>query len=88
MFLWVRLLVEYLHLPALTLRERLEAIRNLNRLEGADALYNAILEGLECQFAGRSRINVRRIFQWVARARRPLHVDELRVAVSVPLDGP
>jgi hypothetical protein len=88
MFLWVKLLVEYLRLPALTLRDRLEAIRNLNRLESLDNLYNAILDGLERQFPGKSGLNVRRIFQWVTCARRPLHLDELSVAVSAPLDGP
>jgi hypothetical protein len=85
MFLWVRLLVDYLRLPALTLRERLFAIRNLNRLEGLDALYNAILDGIESQ----PRISVqaiKHIFQWVAYGRRPLHIDELRALATIPLD--
>lgn len=38
MFLWVRLLVEYLRLPVLTPRERNDAILHLNRLEGLDKL--------------------------------------------------
>lgn len=88
MFLWVRLLVKYLGLPVLTLRERQDAILNLNRLEGLDALYNAILDSLESQFPRRSQPIIRRIFQWVAYAQRPLHIDELRVAISIPLNRP
>ena len=86
MFLWVRLLVEYLRLPSLTLRDRLDAIKNLNRLEGLNSLYDAVLEGLETQFSGQSRINILRVFQWIAHSQRPLKVDELCHAVSVPTD--
>jgi hypothetical protein len=85
MFLWVRLLVDYLRLPALTLRERLYAIRNLNRLEGLDALYNAILDGIDSQ-PRKSVLAIKHIFQWVAYGRRPLHIDELRALATIPLD--
>jgi hypothetical protein len=86
MFLWVRLLMEYLALPALTVRERLEAIKNLNRLEGLDALYDAILNSIKSQFPTYAQQRITRIFQWVIRAQRLLHVDELRTAVAVPYD--
>lgn len=43
MFLWVTLLVENLYIasPALTMSQRHHTIKNLNRLEGLDALYEA-----------------------------------------------
>lgn len=88
MFLWARLLIEYLRLPVWTLRERQDAIFSLNRLEGLDALYDAILASLKSQFPRKSHSTIMRIFQWVMRARRPLEIKELAIAVSIPLDRP
>ncbi|KAH0542496.1 hypothetical protein FGG08_003092 [Glutinoglossum americanum] len=88
MFLWATLLVEYLQSPALTIRQRQDAIENLNRLEGLDALYGAILQTLQLRFPMKARLNIRRAFQWVARACRPLHINELQTVIAIPLCGP
>jgi hypothetical protein len=86
MFLWARLFIEYLQFPALTMRQRSNAINDLNRLEGLDALYNAILLSLIEQSPKQARMNTRLAFQWVAWSYRPLHVDEFSCAMSIPLD--
>jgi hypothetical protein len=88
MFLWATLLVEYLQSPALTMRQRWEAIDNINLLEGLDALYEAVLHTVQLRFPATARLNIRRIFQWVARACRPLHINELQNIVAIPLNGP
>jgi hypothetical protein len=88
MFLWARLFIEYLRLPVWTLRERQDAIFSLSRLEGLDALYDAILASLKSQFPRKSHSTIARIFQWVTRARRPLKIKELAIAVSIPFDRP
>lgn len=85
MFLWTRLLIEYLRLPSLTTRDRVDALDHLNRLEGLDSMYRAILSGLEMQFPGASIKSVCRLFQLVAYSERLLELDELRCAISVPL---
>ncbi|KEF56254.1 uncharacterized protein A1O9_07835 [Exophiala aquamarina CBS 119918] len=84
MFLWVRLFIDFLQLPASTLRERIDAIENLNRLDGLDSLYCAILDRIAVKFPGKSRKNVQRMFQWVAFALRPLHTNDLQIAVAIP----
>jgi len=81
MFLWARLLIEYLRLPVWTLRERQDAIFGLSRLEGLDALYDAILASLKSHFPRKSHSTITRIFQWAMRARRPLKINELAIAV-------
>lgn len=87
MFLWARLLMDYLKLPSLTTRDRVNALDHLNRLEGLDSMYRAILSGLERQFPGNSIKSVCRLFQLVAYGERLLQLDELRCAISVPLDS-
>ncbi|KAL1874561.1 hypothetical protein Daus18300_003580 [Diaporthe australafricana] len=87
MFLWTRLLMEYLRLPSLTTRDRVDALDHLNRLEGLDSMYRAIMSGLEKQFPGASVKSVCRLFQLVAYSERLLELDELRCAISVPLDS-
>ncbi len=86
MFLWTRLLLDYLSLPSLTVAERMDAVKNLNRLEGLDVLYTAILASVEAYFSGPSLANVCRLFQYVAYSNRPLSVDEAHHTVSVPLN--
>ncbi len=86
MFLWVKLLFEYLRLPTLTLRRRLDAIANLNSLQGLDKLYTAIVASLETQFQGDTDSTVANLFCLVAKSKRPLHISEVSVALTVPLD--
>ncbi len=68
---------------SLTVAERMDAIRNLNRLESLDALYM-----LEPRFSGASLASVCRLFQFVAYSHRQLTLSELKAAVSVPHDRP
>jgi len=86
MFLWVSLLFDYLQSPALSVRERLDALENVNRLEGLDALCSTILAALKRRYHGKSRTNIRRAFQWVAHAVRPLRIVELNTALNIPVD--
>jgi hypothetical protein len=86
MFLWVTLLIEYLQSPSLSARQVSEAVSNLNRLQGLDSLYTAILEALENQTSAEAKANTARAFQMVAFSYRPLRVRELNCAMTIPLD--
>jgi hypothetical protein len=86
MFLWASLFLEYLQSPALTIREKWDALENLNRLEGLDALCSRILDSLNQRYHGKARTNIKRVFQWVAHSFRPLHIVELNNALDTPLD--
>ena len=88
MFLWATLLVEYLSLPALSVRQRQEAIDNLIRLEGMDAIYTAILNSLTTRTCGQAKGNIIRLFQLVAWSYRPLLVGELECALAILPDRP
>ena len=86
MFLWVTLLVDYLASPGLTKNQRRNTVENLNRLEGLDSLYSAIIRSLASRFTGEARENVQKLFQWVSCSFRPLLVSELQCAIAIPLD--
>lgn len=86
MFLWVTLLIQYLQSPSLSTRQVSEAISNLNRLQGLDSLYTAILRTLEHQASAQAKVNTARAFQLVAFSYRPLRVSELECAMVIPLD--
>ncbi|KAL4879912.1 hypothetical protein BJY04DRAFT_219717 [Aspergillus karnatakaensis] len=88
MFIWVFLLLQYLSCPALTIKQRREAIEDLNRLEGLDNLYIAIFTGLGQEFPQTASFNVQRLFQWVTCCSRPLHIRELEVCISIPTHRP
>ncbi|KAJ8115345.1 hypothetical protein OPT61_g2995 [Boeremia exigua] len=66
MFLWIRLMTSFLNSPALTRRQRSEAVLNITVPEGIDI----------------ERDLARRVFAWLIHCKRPLTVRELRVAVS------
>ena len=83
MFLWAVLFVDYIQSPYLSLRDRHQAIHNLNRLEGLDMLYAAILQTLAGRVE-RARMHTLGTFQIVLHSMRPLHVSELRHAIAVP----
>ncbi|KAF2185894.1 hypothetical protein K469DRAFT_687714 [Zopfia rhizophila CBS 207.26] len=86
MFLWARLFISYLQSPMLSVRQRSEAMENMNRLEGLDSLYRAILESLEHQYSRQAKDNISRAFQLVAFAYRPLTVKELQYALAITPD--
>lgn len=84
MFLWATLFSNYLQSCVLTVDDRLEAINQYSYLAGLDALYTAILKDITTRFPEpREQANIRRAFQWVAGATRPLLVEELRVASGI-----
>ena len=68
------------------MRERWDALENLNRLEGLDTLCSTILASLKDRYHGNARTNIKRAFQWVAHAFRPLCVVELNTALNAPLN--
>lgn len=85
MFLWAVLLMSYLLSPHLSYRQRYDAIRDLNRLEGLDTLYAEIIRSLRLSSQGPKLATVR-AFEMVMRSYRPLHITELYYAVVTPWD--
>ena len=83
MFLWAVLMSNYLSLPCLTPNERLDAIHQLNRFEGLDAMYNRILNEIHNWMPKKQQIKVTLIFQWLAVAKRSLTAEALRAGLAV-----
>ena len=84
LFLWARLLMDYLECPALTPGERLRAISQLYLLEGLHPLYTEILGTIQTKYR-EEKDTAYRAFQWITVAHRPLKVSELRTALAVQL---
>lgn len=82
MFLFAKLMVAYLHSPALSPVERLRVIENLSMLEGLDNMYEHTTQHLETRFS-KERELVHKIFRLIAVSIRPLTVAELRVALAL-----
>ena len=87
LFLWARLMVSYLQCPALSPRERKDAINTLNLLEGLDAMYSKIIEVISKRLQPERRTAFR-VFQWLVVTYRPLQLTELRAALAVRLQKP
>ncbi|KAI9666614.1 MAG: hypothetical protein M1821_004550 [Bathelium mastoideum] len=83
MFLWARLLIEYLRCDTFTPQDRMEALLSLNNFEGLDRLYGAILQKLHQRLPANGRLTVHKAFAWVAGAFRPLLIDEFKVAIAI-----
>ncbi|KAL9092252.1 MAG: hypothetical protein Q9165_004426 [Trypethelium subeluteriae] len=83
MFLWARLLIEYLRCDTFTPQDRMEALFSLNNFEGLDRLYGAILQKLHQRLPANGRLTVQKAFAWVAGAFRPLLIDEFEIAIVV-----
>ncbi|KAF2739919.1 hypothetical protein EJ04DRAFT_572652 [Polyplosphaeria fusca] len=81
MFLWIRLMLNYLNSPALTRRKRAEAIMNVNVPEGLDSIYDRIMHLIDQSNAPEKDLACR-VFTWLLHSRRPLATRELQVAVS------
>jgi hypothetical protein len=86
MFLWATLFMGYLQSEYISVRERSNAIRDMNRLEGLDSLYAEILDRLVQRSTGGARANMSHAFELVLHSFRPLHIDELQYAIAVPMD--
>ncbi|KAM5357150.1 hypothetical protein ACJZ2D_016563 [Fusarium nematophilum] len=86
MFLWTRLFMKFLESPSLSLSARWKIIQDPTGFGGLHNMFQAIFEKIENDYQGPARVNIRRAFQWVLGASRPLHVNELRVAIGQELD--
>ena len=82
MFLFARLMIEYLNSPALTPLQRLEEIDGLTSLEGLSTMYGRVVKTLMNRYANEKDV-VKMTFQLLAAAKRPLKVDEIRTALSL-----
>ncbi|KAI1123005.1 hypothetical protein F5Y10DRAFT_270507 [Nemania abortiva] len=86
MFLWAKLFLDYVQSPNLSARQKRNAIENISRLEGLDALFSAILRSLALNNTQDARMNATKALGITAYAHRPMHVDELMYAVAIPFD--
>ncbi|KAL3473036.1 hypothetical protein BJX99DRAFT_261719 [Aspergillus californicus] len=85
-FLWIKLLTVFLGSRMLTKAQRVDALDNLNRLQGLDKLFDQIERKIKTGLSELDQDTIRRAFRWVLGASRPLVVEELQVAVVIPLD--
>lgn len=82
MFLWARLMVNFLNLVVLTPARRLRVITDVVSPEGLEDMYDRILAAIEksgtttCSFA-------KRVCTWLCHAARPLEIDELERALML-----
>ena len=83
MFLWARLLIEYLRCDTFTTQDRMDALFSLNNFEGLDRLYGAILQKLHQRLPANGRLTVYKAFAWVAGAFRPLLIGEFGSAITI-----
>ncbi|KAL1605045.1 hypothetical protein SLS60_004588 [Paraconiothyrium brasiliense] len=81
MFLWVRLMLAYLNSPALTRRQRSEAIMNITTPEGLEQMYDRIVVLIQGKNSAERGL-ASRIFVWLLYSKRPLTTQELQVAIS------
>ncbi|RWA13325.1 hypothetical protein EKO27_g1772 [Xylaria grammica] len=79
MFLWARLMVQYLRSPNLLISERIEAISETNLPENLDKMYSRILS-LASKSPKRAA-RVKCILSWLYQSIRPVNVLELEEAL-------
>jgi hypothetical protein len=82
MFLWIKLFMGYLRLPSLTMSQRWNSIKNPGEFRGLDSLFAGIIQAIEAEYPAPARTTIRRAMHWVSMGMRPLHIDELRTAIS------
>lgn len=85
MFLWARLMLMYLKSPALTPKQRLKTVDNINLPEGLEPMYLRML-GLIAQAPECELHLAMTIFTWLAGARREISEVELQEAIRIVLD--
>jgi hypothetical protein len=81
MFLWIRLMITYLNSPALTRRQRIDAIMRITTPEGLEQMYDRITLLIQGKNTAERNLAVR-IFVWLLNSRRPLTTRELQVSIS------
>lgn len=84
LFLWAKLMVNYLQCVALTPRDRAYAIENLNSFEGLDKMFGKILSFIWSQ-SSVQREAAFKVFQLLIACYRPLIAKEMHVALAVRL---
>ena len=80
MFLWAKLLVNYLNSPALSPNDRFKVLAGVQHLEGIDNLYQSILQKVVQKFKKEKQLAMN-IFKWLTFALYPLSIDELHTAI-------
>ena len=82
LFLWARLMVNYLECIALTPRDRADAIKNITSFEGLDNIFEKIILLIRSQPL-RQQETAFRVLQLLQVACRPLILQELEAATAV-----
>lgn len=82
MFLFARLMLEYLRSPALSPTDRLNEIRNLTFVEGLESMYERITNTLAKRFL-KEKIIVSKILRFLTVALRPLRIGEIRTTLAI-----
>lgn len=88
MFLWVTLFMDYLFLPFHSSSGRWKDMKDPSRFEGLHNLYDEIFHALQNNYPTAVRTKLRKALQWTCSAIRPLHVEELRIAIEIEPDDP
>jgi hypothetical protein len=81
-FLWTRLMAQYLERRALSPNERLEAILEPDEFKGLHGIYTKIINALELGYNKEIAI-IQKIFGFIAVSLRTLSVPELQTAVAI-----
>lgn len=82
MFLWVRLLLNYVACPVLSPAERLRVLRETNLIEGLERMYECILQTIDSRYL-RERVFIFQIFNWMLVAYRRMTFGEIHTAVAI-----
>ena len=82
MFLFAKLMLEYLRSPALTPTDRLNEIQDLTFVEGLQSMYERVTNMLAKRFLKEKNI-VSRIFRFLTIAIRPLRINEIRTMLAI-----
>ena len=85
MFLWARLMINFLESPALTPRARLQVVLDVVLPEGLEGMYDRILR-LICRSSSVEQDLARRVFLWLAYALRPLQIQGLHAVLTADDD--
>ncbi|KAI1125886.1 hypothetical protein F5Y10DRAFT_294264 [Nemania abortiva] len=88
MFIWARLMMDYINSPALTRQSRLVALRSVTRHETIEKMYSRILNLIMDKIRP-EREMAKRVLAWVTWAARPLTTNEVMDIVQrykTPLD--
>lgn len=81
MFIWIRLMANFLKSPALTRRQRIEAIKKITVPEGLNIMYDRIIHLISQSNIAEKEL-ASRIISWILFSKRPLTTRELQIALS------